>query len=61
MDDQKRDDNSTAADERLILYADKASDDELSDEELSDSELSDVSGGRGPKPQPLPYEPYDEV
>ena len=32
MDDQKRDDKSTA-DERFPLYLDKATDDELSDDE----------------------------
>jgi len=37
MDDQKRDDKSTAADERIPVYADKATDDELSDDEMSDA------------------------
>jgi hypothetical protein len=36
MDDQKRDDKSTAADERLA-HVDKAADDELSDDELSNA------------------------
>lgn len=41
MDDQKRDGKLTAADERLTVYADKASDDEL-----SDADLDGVAGGQ---------------
>ena len=56
MDDQKRDGKLTAADEKLPLYADKASDDELSGDEMSDEEISDVSGGRGPQITPMPFD-----
>ena len=55
MDEQKRDDKSTAADD-TEGFVDKAADDELSAEELSDNELSDVSGGRGPNITPMPFD-----